>query len=647
MFLTGNSIEFLQKLSRLLPIISHGQTKNPGILLRRYLDPKSSLAMKQSIAAALSMPPVVLLLLLCLCSSPASSDLASDRAALIALRSALHGRPLLWNLSASPCSWEGVKCALGRVVELRMPGMGLRGELPAGVIGNFTGLQTLSLRFNSLSGSLPPDLAGLSSLQNIYLQGNKFSGQLPDFLFSMQSLVRLNLALNEFDGVISTRFNNLSRLTVLYLEQNNFTGSIPELNLRLDQFNVSFNQLSGAVPTPFSGMPKSAFEGNSLCGKPLSPCNVTAATAGHKLSRRAIASIAVASLLVLLLVLVIVLLICCVRSGKKKRDNSKKAEAPKQPEIGNHAIGKTSDASGFNSMVFIRKQREKMFGLEDLLTASAEVLGKGTFGTTYKASLGAGITVAVKRLKDVSDSEIEFGEKIKEIGSMNHESLVPLVAYYYSRGEKLLVYDYIPTGSLSALLHDDNGVGWTPLSWDTRCRIALRTAQAVAHIHSWGPGASHGNIKSSNVLLTKLYEPCLSDYGLARLAGPAISPSRFHGYRGPEVIDIRIVSQEADVYSFGVLILELVTGKAPLTSLLAEDGVDLPRWVRGAVEQDPTAEVFDAELLRYQNVEEDMIRMLQIGIDCTEQSPDQRPSMAQLTKRIESLSQFHPFQEED
>ncbi|KAF8026866.1 hypothetical protein BT93_F3378 [Corymbia citriodora subsp. variegata] len=626
----------------------------PASSFAGFLDPKSSLAMKQSIAAAaaaaLSMPLAFLFLLLCLCSSPVNSDLASDRAALLALRSSLHGRPLLWNLSASPCSWEGVKCALGQVVELRVPGMGLRGELPSGVIGNLTGLQTLSLRFNSLGGSLPPDLAGLLSLRYLYLQGNKFSGELPDFLFSMQSLVRLNLAANEFDGVISPRFNNLSRLSALYLEQNNFTGSIPELNLRLDQFNVSFNHLSGAIPTLFSGMPESAFEGNSLCGKPLSLCNATAATTrGHKLSSRAIATIVVASLLILLLVLAIVILICfCMRSAKKKHDNSEKTEAPKQSKIGIRAVRKASDVNnGFNSLVFIRKQQEKSFDLEELLKASAEVLGKGTFGTTYKASLGAGITVAVKRLKDVSDSESEFIEKIKEIGAMNHENLVPLVAYHYSKDEKLLVYEYMPTGSLSALLHDDNGAGWTPLSWDTRCAIALRTAQAVAHIHSQGPGASHGNIKSSNVLLTKSYEPRISDYGLACLAGPAVSPSRFHGYRAPEVIDVRIVSREADVYSFGVLILELVTGKAPSTSLLAEDGVDLPRWARGAVEQGPTAEVFDTELLRYQNVEEDMVRMLQIGIDCTEQSPDQRPSMAQVTKRMESLSQFHSFQEQD
>ncbi|KAI6691451.1 hypothetical protein NL676_028279 [Syzygium grande] len=581
---------------------------------------------KQSITTTLSVPLLVLLLL-CLCSSPANSDIASDRAALVALRSSLHGRPLLWNLSASPCSWEGVKCALGRVVELRMPGMGLRGELPSGVIGNLTGLQILSLRFNSLSGLLPPDLADLLSLRNLYLQGNKFSGQLPDFLFSMQSLVCLNLAANEFDGVILPRFNNLSRLSALYLEQNNFTGSIPELNLRLDQFNVSFNQLSGAIPIPFSGMPKSAFEGNSLCGKPLNPCVGTAATSGHRLSGRGIASIAAASLLILLLVLAIVLLICCMRSIKKKRNNSKKTEAPKQPEIGSRAIGTTSDASGFNSLVFIRKQQEKIFDLEDLLKASAGVLGKGTFGTAYKASLGNGIAVAVKRLEDVSDSESEFRKKMNEIGSMNHENLVPLMAYYYSRDEKLLVYEYIPTGSLSALLHGNNGAGWTPLSWDTRCRVALRAAQVIAHIHSQGPEASHGNIKSSNVLLTKLYEARVSDYGLARLAGPTVSPSRFHG--------------------FGVLILELITGKAPSTSLLAEDGVDLPRWVRGAVEQDSSAVVFDAELLRYQNVEEDMIRMLQIGIDCTEQRPDQRPSMAEVTKRLESLSQFHSLQEKD
>lgn len=129
----------------------------------------------------------------------------------------------------------------------------------------------------------------------------------------------------------------------------------------------------------------------------------------------------------------------------------------------------------------------------------------------------------------------------------------------------------------------------------------------------------------------------MCDSGLAQLAGPAATPNRVAGYRAPEVTDPRKVSHRADVYSFGVLLLELLTGKAPTHSLTNEEGVDLPRWVQSVVREEWTAEVFDLELLRYQNVEEDMVQLLQLAVDCTAQYPDKRPSMAEVVVRIEEL----------
>ncbi|OWM76365.1 hypothetical protein CDL15_Pgr028235 [Punica granatum] len=203
----------------------------------------------------------------------------------------------------------------------------------------------------------------------------------------------------------------------------------------------------------------------------------------------------------------------------------------------------------------------KVFDLEDLLRASAEVLGKGTFGTAYKAVLEVGTAVAVKRLKDVNVLANEFKDKIGAVGAMDHESLVHLRAYYYSVDEKLLVYDYMPMGSLSALLHGNKGAGRTPLNWQIRSTVALGAARGgVEYIHSRGPWSpSHGNIKSSNILLTQSYEARVSDFGLAHLVGPSTTPNRVAGYRAPEVTDPRRVSQKADVYSFGVLLLELIT----------------------------------------------------------------------------------------
>lgn len=194
-------------------------------------------------------------------------------------------------------------------------------------------------------------------------------------------------------------------------------------------------------------------------------------------------------------------------------------------------------------------------------------------------------------------------------------------------------------GSLSALLHGNRGATSTPLNWETRRSIALGASRGISYLHSQGPTVSHGNIKSSNVLLTKSYEARVSDFGLCQLAGPTPTPNRVEGYRAPEVTDPRKVSQKADIYSFGVLILELLTGKAPTHAGSNEDGVDLPRWVQSVVREEWTNELFDPELLRYQNVEEEMVQLLQLAIDCVAQYPDNRPSMTDVSHRIEDLSQ--------
>lgn len=170
-----------------------------------------------------------------------------------------------------------------------------------------------------------------------------------------------------------------------------------------------------------------------------------------------------------------------------------------------------------------------------------------------------------------------------------------------------------------------------------RSNIALGAALGIEYLHSQSPLVSHGNIKSSNILLTKSHEARVSDFCLAHLVGTPSTSNRVAGYRAPEVTDPRKVSQKADVYSYGVLLLELLTGKPPTHAFLNEEGVDLPRWVQSIVKEEWTFEVFDPELLRYQNVEEGMVQLLQLAIDCSAQYPDKRPSMSQVTKRIEEL----------
>ncbi|XP_050229063.1 probable inactive receptor kinase At1g48480 [Mercurialis annua] len=608
---------------------------------------------------------LVTILFLDSCST-INSDLTADRLALEALRKAVGGRSLLWNISnGNPCSWVGVYCQKNRVVELHLPAMGLSGQLPLG-LANLTELQSLSVRFNALSGTIPADFGQLGSLRNLYLQHNSFSGEIPEFLFNLQNLVRLNLADNKFTGAISLNFNKLTRLATLYLEENQLSGSIPDLNLNsLDQFNVSFNNLSGPIPEKLSTKPANSFLGTRLCGKPLPPCNGNGTSNGgngddDKLSGGAIAGIVIGCVIGLLLILMILIFLCRKKRTKENAGVSDTTREPKPVEIeipgdkpatdsggnasstgfgGSAAVAAAAVAksSGSNKGLVFFGNTPRVFDLEDLLRASAEVLGKGTFGTTYKATLEMGMAVAVKRLKDVTVSEKDFREKIEAVGKINHESLVALRAYYFNKDEKLLVYDYMPMGSLSALLHGNRGSGRTPLNWETRSGIALGAARAIAHLHSQGKANSHGNIKSSNILLTTSYEARVSDFGLAHLAGPTPTPNRIDGYRAPEVTDARKVSQKADVYSFGILLLELLTGKAPTYSHLNDEGVDLPRWVQSVVRDEWTSEVFDLELLRYQNIEDDMVQLLQLAINCTTQYPDNRPSMAEVRNQLEEL----------
>ncbi|XP_043705677.1 probable inactive receptor kinase RLK902 [Telopea speciosissima] len=615
-------------------------------------------------------------------------DLASEKAALLAFKAAV-GKYIPWNQSSpTPCTWQGVQCANNSVTVIRLPGSALTGEIPTGIFGNLSHLRTLSLRFNALSGQLPSDLAACTDLRNLYLQGNHFSGEIPNFLFGLYNLVRLNLAQNNFAGEISPDFNNLTRLGTLYLENNQLNGSLPNLPQikSLVQFNVSYNHLNGSIPSSLSGKSANAFLGNSLCGGPLLACPGQApppmsrvdgggSGSGKKLSGGAIAGIAIGSVIGFLLILLIMFILCRKKSSGKTRSvdiasvkQGPEVEMPGEkrengsfsssavPSAAAAATAATTtvataskvdmNGSGNKKLIFFGNA-PRVFDLEDLLRASAEVLGKGTFGTAYKAVLETGTVLAVKRLKDVTISEREFREKIETVGSMDHENLVPLRAYYYSKDEKLLVYDYMAMGSLSALLHGNRGAGRTPLNWVTRSGIALGAARGIEYLHARGSSISHGNIKSSNILLTKSYDGRVSDFGLAHLVGPTSTPNRVAGYRAPEVTDARKVSQKADVYSFGVLLLELLTGKPPTHALMNEDGVDLPRWVQSVVREEWTSEVFDLELLRNQNVEEEMVQLLQLAIDCCAQYPDKRPSMVEVTRRIEELRRSSIGQEED
>ncbi|KAL0296706.1 UNVERIFIED_CONTAM: putative leucine-rich repeat receptor-like protein kinase [Sesamum radiatum] len=590
-----------------------------------------------------------------------------------------------WNSSSDPCtdSWVGVSCLRNRVTRLVLEKLDLNGSFPRSLT-SLTQLRVLSLKQNGFSGEIP-DLSNLTSLKLLFLSHNRFSGDFPASLSSVSKLYRLDLSYNNFSGSIPLSVNQLTHLLTLRMEENGFTGSISALSLpNLQEFNVSGNGLTGQIPVSLSGFPASSFWNNRvLCGPPLEKCKVvssdptrpggamasplsprttvasspTAMPSESKpliksgnTHRSKISSLAIIGIIlgdVLVLVLVSLLLYCYFwrnytnnsMSGKSSGSHVEKivySSSPyPNPTHSGHERGK---------MVFF--DGERRFELEDLLRASAEMLGKGGFGTAYKAILDDGNVVAVKRLKDLSvNGKKEFEQQMEVLGRLKHPNLVGLKAYYFARDEKLLVYDYMPNGNLFWLLHGNRGPGRTPLDWTTRLKIAAGAARGLAFIHNSCKSLKlmHGNIKSTNILIDKDGNARVSDFGLSVFASPSSVP-KTNGYRAPEAaLDGRKLTQKSDVYSFGVLLLELLTGKCPSITDMSGPGsgysgvVDLPRWVQSVVREEWTAEVFDLELMRYKDIEEEMVGLLQIGMACAQASPDQRPKMNYVVKMIDEL----------
>ncbi|XP_022985305.1 inactive leucine-rich repeat receptor-like serine/threonine-protein kinase At1g60630 isoform X1 [Cucurbita maxima] len=598
---------------------------------------------------------------------------AGDAEALLALKASLDpGNSLPWR-GSSICSWQGVKeCTNGRVTKLVLEHLNLSGVLNDKILNRLDQLRVLSFKGNSLSGQIP-DLSGLVNLKSLYLSDNNLSGEFPSSISDLHRLKVVVVSGNQISGPIPDSLLKLRRLYVLHLQDNQFSGSIPpfkQTSLRF--FNVSNNRLSGDIPvTPtLVRFNVSSFSGNlELCGEQIQkPCGNVAITpssspsypqitGSSSSSRRTklvkIIAGSVGGFVGLLLIILLLFMICKCRERKSLSEVRNKGiddEGMRMEEAsgisaggrggnnGGKQGGFSWESEGLGSLVFCGAGDQKMtYSLEDLLKASAETLGRGSMGSTYKAVMESGYIVTVKRLKDARYPRAEeFGRQMEVLGRLRHPNLVPLRAYFQAKEERLLVYDYFPNGSLFSLIHGSRtSGGGKPLHWTSCLKIAEDLANGLLYIHQ-NPGLTHGNLKSSNVLLGSDFESCLTDYGLNLFRDPdsleeSSATSLF--YRAPECRDVRKpTTQQADIYSFGVLLLELLTGKTPFQDLVQEHGSDIPKWVNSVREEE--TESGDDPASGNEASEEKLQALLNIAMACVSLMPQNRPMMRQVLKMI-------------
>ncbi|XP_061362057.1 pollen receptor-like kinase 2 [Gastrolobium bilobum] len=609
----------------------------------------------------------ILLLLLLLYVIPSYANGASDTESLLKFKESLQNNNALssWNASSiPPCSgdaanWYGILCYKGHTWGLRLENMGLKGVIDVDSLKELPYLRTISFINNDFDSTWP-ELHKLVGLKTIYLSNNKFSGEVPAQAFEgMQWLKKIHLSNNHFTGAIPTSLASLPRLIDLRLDGNKFSGTIPNFQQMLKSFTVANNQLEGEIPASLSKMLASSFSGNEkLCGAPLGACSSN--------KKKSTVSVVVVAVLVSVALIVIIgaLILLVLRRRRKQaptvtRENSpssleKKVGAMESSDEGSHRSTRSSRSQGSNNSMklsFVRDDRDQ-FDLQELLRASAEILGSGCYSSSYKAGLLNGPTMVVKRFKQMNNvGREEFQEHMRRLGRLNHPNLLPLVAYYYRKEEKLLVTDYVQNGSLAVRLHGYHAVGQPSLDWPTRLKIVKGIAKGVEYLYKELPSiiAPHGHLKSSNVLLNESLEPILTDYGLVPVINQDLAPEIMVSYKSPEYLQHGRITKKTDVWSLGILILEILTGKLPTNFLQQGKGSELSmaNWVDSVVPEEWTSEVFDKDMEVTKNNEGEMVKLLKIALASCELDIDKRWDLKEAVENILEVKERDHNDQED
>ncbi|KAF8103755.1 hypothetical protein N665_0185s0029 [Sinapis alba] len=550
------------------------------------------------------------------------------------------------------------------LVHLNISDNSLFGSIPSGV-GGLKLAEILDLSSNLLNGTLPSEIGGAVSLKQLYLQRNHLSGQIPALISNCSALNTIDLSENKLSGGIPGSIGSLSNLQYIDLSRNNLSGSLPkqvEKLTHLVTFNISHNSITGELPAGgfFNTIPLSAVTGNpSLCGSVVSRACLSVhpkpivlnpnSSSGPPLSgqiRKSVLSISAliaigAAAFIAIGVVAVTLLNVHARSSVSRHDAAAAAAALAM-SVGETFSCSPSKDQEFGKLVMFSGEADVFdtTGANALLNKDCE-LGRGGFGVVYKTSLQDGRPVAVKKLtvSGLIKSQEEFEREMRKLGKLRHRNVVEIKGYYWTQSLQLLIHEFVSGGSLYRHLHGDECVC---LTWRERFSIILGIARGLAYLH--GSNITHYNLKATNVLIDPATgEAKVSDFGLARLLASALDRCVLSGkvqsalgYTAPEFACRTVkITEKCDVYGFGILVLEVVTGKRPVE--YAEDDVMvLCETVREGLEEGRVEECVDGRL-RGNFPADEAIPVIKLGLVCGSQVPSNRPEMDEVVKILELI----------
>ncbi|XP_072999307.1 uncharacterized protein [Typha latifolia] len=518
----------------------------------------------------------------------------------------------------------------GSLSQLYVQNNEFSGELPV-ELGTLWRLQKFIAFNNSFSGQIPSQIGKLKQLSFLHLEGNTFTGLIPSELGMCSSLVDLDLAQNFLSGNIPDTLTFLMSLNSLNLSQNIIRGSIPEglEALKLSYVDFSDNQLSGRIPPQLLLIAgDEAFYGNDdLCideipgSRRYSFSNISFCKWSHSpgdLSGKQL-------VLVLFISIATTVLLACLaflHYGRFKLEESRrKSDLEEDMEKGPKWVLKSFHPPALDPEEICHLDEENL-------------IGSGGTGKVYRLDLDKSRgTVAVKQLWKCDYTKILMAE-INSLGRIRHRNILKLYAFLTGGGSDFLVYEYMPNGNLYQALRREFKGGQPELDWNKRYKIAVGAAKGVMYLHhDCSPAIIHRDIKSANILLDEEYEPKLADFGIAKVAEES-ELSCFagtHGYFAPEIAYSLKATEKSDIYSFGVVLLELLTGRSP-TDCQFDGEKDLIYWVSTHLDDKNLAEVLDHRVSLF--AEDDMKKILNIAMLCTTKLPSLRPTMREVVNML-------------